>query len=255
MGRPHQTDRPRRSRDPSGRPAGCRFAPTPGSACSSDRSAPRPETTPRLACRVLVPPGLALIAIQVLRKLRLAPRIGLRVARTRGQPAQLEPMQQPVRARQTAINFKLLFQYALCVDATKRHHPIPLQRRASDNPFLEPRARCGVYPWLSPRPRPVTQSLNTVLFIAVMPFVSRRPAQPSQPRCFLMLHPLQHVRDHQNPLADTTALASRQAPQLGRPRFAAKEVCRHRRSPKHGTLLYKLYHIWRSPEAGISYWQ
>src|SRR6516165_11656899 len=172
-GRLHQTDRPRRSRDPSALPAGCRFAPTPGSECSSDRPAPRPETTPRLACRALAPPGLALIAIQVLRKLRLRRRIGLRVARTRGQPTQPEPMQQPVGARQTAINFKLLFQYALRVDAAKRHHSIPLQRRASDNPFLEPRARCGVYPWLSPRPRPVTQSLNTILFIAVMPFVSR----------------------------------------------------------------------------------
>ena len=32
--------------------AGCRFAPTPGSECSSDQSAPRPETTPRLACRL-----------------------------------------------------------------------------------------------------------------------------------------------------------------------------------------------------------
>src|ERR1700738_339689 len=38
-----------------------------------------------------------------------------------------------------------------------------------------------------------------------------------------MLHPLEHVRDHQNPLADTPALASCQAPQLGRPRFAAKK--------------------------------
>src|SRR6516225_3770445 len=96
--------------------------------------------------------GLALIAIQVLPKLRLRRRIGRRVARAWGQPTQLEPMQQPVGARQTAINFKLLFQYALRVDATKRHHSIPLQHRASDNPFLEPRARCGVYPWLSPRP-------------------------------------------------------------------------------------------------------
>ena len=88
-GRPHQTGRPRQSRDPWLLPPGCRLAPTPGSECSSDRSAPRPETTPRLACRVLAPPGLALIAIQVLRKLRLAPRIGLRVARPRGQPTQL----------------------------------------------------------------------------------------------------------------------------------------------------------------------
>src|SRR5271169_2986038 len=45
-----------------------------------------------------------------------------------------------------------------------------------------------------------------------------------------MLHPLEHVSDHHNPLADTTALASCQAPQLCRPRFAAKEVCRHRLS-------------------------
>src|ERR1700680_799784 len=46
-----------------------------------------------------------------------------------------------------------------------------------------------------------------------------------------MLHPLEQVRDHQNPLAHTPALASRQAPQLRRPRFTAKEVCRHRQSP------------------------
>src|SRR5260221_4718713 len=32
-----------------------------------------------------------------------------------------------------------------------------------------------------------------------------------------MLLPLEQVRDHQNPLADPTALASRQAPQLCRP--------------------------------------
>src|SRR5438477_12874555 len=66
-----------------------------------------------------------------------------------------------------------------------------------------------------------------------------------------MLHPLEHVRNHQNPLADTPALASCQAPQLGRPRFAAEEVCWHRPSPKHGTLAYQLYHIWGSLEAGI----
>src|SRR5258708_31859793 len=47
-----------------------------------------------------------------------------------------------------------------------------------------------------------------------------------------MLHPLEHVRDQQNPLADTTALASRHAPQLDRPRFGAKEVCRHRPFPQ-----------------------
>jgi len=205
--------------------AGCRFAPIPGSDCSSDRCAPRPETTPRLAHRVFVMPGLALIAIQPLRKRRLRRRIGPRVARPRCQPTQLYPMQQPVGARQTAINLKLLLQYALRVDPTKRHHPVALQFGASDNPFLEPRAGRGVDPWLSTRARPVTQSFNAVLFIAVMPFVSRRPAQPSQPRCFLMLHPLQHVRDHHNPLADTPALASCQAPQLSRPRFAAKEVC------------------------------
>jgi hypothetical protein len=82
-------------------------------------------------------------------------------------------VQQPVRARQTAIDFKLLLQYALRVDPTKRRHPIPLQRGASGNAFLESRARHGVHPWLSTRVRPVTQSLNAVLFIAVMPFVSR----------------------------------------------------------------------------------
>src|SRR5580704_2962553 len=47
-----------------------------------------------------------------------------------------------------------------------------------------------------------------------------------------MLHPLEQVGDQQNPLADPPALASRQAPQLGRSRFAAKEICRHRPSPK-----------------------
>src|SRR5215831_9587903 len=105
-----QTHRPTRSRGPWGLSVGCRFAPTPGSECSSDRCAPRPETTPRLACRVLVLPGLALIAIPVLRKRRLRRRIGLRVARTRCQPTQLDPVQQPVGARQTAINAELLFQ-------------------------------------------------------------------------------------------------------------------------------------------------
>src|SRR5207247_9790390 len=121
-----------------------------------------------------------------------------------------------------AINLKLLFQYSLRVDPTKRHHPVPLQLGASDNPFLEPRARHGIDPGLSTRARPVTQSRNAVLFIAVMPLVRRCPAQPSQPCRLLMLHPLEHVRDHQNSLADTTALASCQAPQLRRPRFAAK---------------------------------
>src|SRR6516164_6463140 len=67
-----------------------------------------------------------------------------------------------------------------------------------------------------------------------------------------MLHSLEHVGDHQNPLADTPTLVSCQAPQLGRPRFAAEKVCRHPPSPKHGTLAYQLYHIWGSPEAGIT---
>src|SRR3984893_7016817 len=229
-------NRPRRSRDLLAPPAGCRFAPTPGSSCSSGQCEPRPETIPRLAYRALAPPGLALIAIQQFRNLRLRRRIGLRVARARRQPAQLYPMQQPVGARQAAINRKLFLQYALRIDRTKRHYPIPLQLGAGDNPFLEPRACHGVHPWLSTRARPVTQSLNAFLFVAVMPFVSRRPAQPSQPRRFLMLHPLEQVRDHQNPLADTPALVPCQAPQLGRPRFAAKKVCWHRLSPKHGTL-------------------
>src|SRR6266404_7213361 len=47
-----------------------------------------------------------------------------------------------------------------------------------------------------------------------------------------MLDPLEHVCDHQNPLADTPALVSCQAPQLRRPRFAAKKVCRHTPSPQ-----------------------
>src|SRR4051794_19871286 len=60
-----------------------------------------------------------------------------------------------------------------------------------------------------------------------MPLVGRRPAQPSQPRRFLVLHPLEHVRDHQNPLAHTPAFPSCQAPQLRRPRVAAKKGYRH----------------------------
>jgi hypothetical protein len=60
----------------------------------------------------------------------------------------------------------------LCVEPTKRYYSVLLQRGAGDNPFLEPRARRGVYPWLSTRARPVTQSLNAILFIEVMPFAS-----------------------------------------------------------------------------------
>jgi len=143
-------NRPRRSQAPSASPVDCRFAPTPGSECSFGRCEPRPETTPRLALRVLAPPGLALIAIQPLRKLRLRRGICLRVARPRRQPTQLYPMQQPVGARQTAINIKLLLQYALRVDPTKRHHPVPLQRGARDHPFLEPRACHRVDPGCRP---------------------------------------------------------------------------------------------------------
>src|ERR1700731_836669 len=77
-GRPHQTNRPRRSRDLLAPPAGCRFAPTPGSSCSSGQCEPRPETIPRLAHRALALPGLAVIAIQELRKLCLRRRIGPR---------------------------------------------------------------------------------------------------------------------------------------------------------------------------------
>src|SRR6059036_2098778 len=66
-----------------------------------------------------------------------------------------------------------------------------------------------------------------------------------------MLHPLEQVRDHQNPLADTPALAACQAAQLCRPRCAAKEVCRHRPSPKCGTHAQSLYHISEPLEAGI----
>src|SRR6516165_4395142 len=58
-----------------------------------------------------------------------------------------------------------------------------------------------------------------------------------------MLHPFEHVRDHQNPLTDAPALASRQAPQLGRPRFAAKEVCRHRPSQTWYATLLTLPHL------------
>ena len=87
-------------------------------------------------------------------------------------------MQQPVGARQAAINLKLLLQYALRIDRTKRHYPIPLQLGAGDNPFLEPRACHGVHPWLATRARPVAQSLNAVLFIAVCGFRGKSPANP-----------------------------------------------------------------------------
>src|ERR1700693_3270313 len=167
------TNRPKRRRDLLAPPAGCRFAPIPGSSCSSGQCEPRPETIPRLAHRALASPGLALIAIQELRKLCLRRRIGPRVARARRQPTQLYPMQQPVGAGQAAINLKLLRQYWLCVDRAKRHYPVPLQLGASGNPLLEPRARHRVYPWLATRTRPITQSLDAVLFIPVMPFVSR----------------------------------------------------------------------------------
>jgi Binding-protein-dependent transport system inner membrane component len=108
---------------------------------------------------------IVLVMLQVgkqqLRKRRFRRRLGPRVARARRQPAQLYPMQQPVGARQAAINLKLLLQYALRVDRTKRHYPVPLRLGASDNPFLEPRARHCVHPWLSTRARSVTQSLNS----------------------------------------------------------------------------------------------
>src|SRR5271169_4115216 len=192
MGRPHQTHRPRQSRDPSVPPAGCRFAPTPGSGCSSGRCEPHPETIPRLVHRVVVLPGLALIAIPELRKLRLRRRIGLRVARTRRQPTQLHPVQQPVGARQAAVNRKLLFQYSLRVDPTKRHHPVPRQLGASDNPFLEPRTRRGVDPWLSTpgcRPLAVDQGAAGHVIPQGHPprsdYATRRPptgsAQPAAP--------------------------------------------------------------------------
>src|SRR5438270_823368 len=168
MGRPHQTNRPRRSRDLLAPPAGCRFAPIPGSSCSSGQCEPRPETISRLAHRALASPGLALIAIQELRKLCLRRRIGPRVARARRQPAQLYPMQQPVGARQAAINLKLLLQYALRIDRTKRDYPIPLQLGAGDNPSLNRALVTASNPWLATRARPVAQSLNAFLFIAVM---------------------------------------------------------------------------------------
>src|SRR5580693_9777451 len=123
-------NRPRRSRDLLAPPADCRFAPIPGSSCSSGRCEPRPGTISRLAHRVVALPGLALIAIQQLRKLRLRCHVGLRVARPRHQPAQLDPMQQPVGARQAALNIKLLFQDALRVDPPKCHHPVRLRRQS-----------------------------------------------------------------------------------------------------------------------------
>ena len=88
-----------------------------------------------------------------------------------------------VMARQAALNLKLVLQYSLRVDRPKCHYPVPLQLGAGDNPFLEPRARHRVHPWLATRARPVTQSLNAFLFVAV--YAIRRPltgsAQPAAP--------------------------------------------------------------------------
>src|SRR3954454_2327485 len=67
-----------------------------------------------------------------------------------------------------------------------------------------------------------------------------------------MLHPLEHVGDHQNPLAHTPVLTSCQAPQLRRPRFAAKKVSRHSHPPMMVCSPRSLYHIWRSPEVGMT---
>jgi hypothetical protein len=50
----------------------------------------------------------------------------------------------------------------------------------------------------------------------------------------------------------TPALASCQTPQLCRSRFAAKEICRHCPSPKHGIPAHQLYHICASPEVRIN---
>src|SRR5258708_16314394 len=66
-----------------------------------------------------------------------------------------------------------------------------------------------------------------------------------------MLHPLQHVGDHQNPLADTPALVSCQAPQLRRPRLRAKKVNRHLSPTRRCTSAVPLYHILRLAEPRI----
>ena len=49
---------------------------------------------------------------------------------------------------------------------TRLPHPAAARRRRQS--VLEPRARHGVHPWLATRARPVAQSLNAFLFIAVM---------------------------------------------------------------------------------------
>ena len=51
--RPHQTHRPRRSRGPSARRVGCRFAPTPGLGCFPGRCEPRPYMRVRLSTTFL----------------------------------------------------------------------------------------------------------------------------------------------------------------------------------------------------------
>ena len=85
-----------------------------------------------------------------------------------------------------------------------RGHLVPRQFGTGEKPLPRPRRRLFVDPRLPPRSR----NPSMPLFIAVMPFVGCRPAQSSQPGCCLMLHLLEHIGDHQNPL-ETRPLSRR----------------------------------------------
>jgi hypothetical protein len=79
------------------------------------------------------------------------------------------------------------------------------------------------------------------------PTGSARPIEPP-----LHAPPLEHVRDHQNPLADPAALAAYQAPQLCRPRFAEKKNVDMVPAARSCSSADSFYHILGLLEAGIS---
>ena len=90
--------------------------------------------------------GAARTALIASPELRNAPhrRVG-RDARPRHQPAQLHPMQQPIGGRQAALDIELLLQDALRVDPAKRHHPIPRQVGAGNDPLLQTHRRRPIH--------------------------------------------------------------------------------------------------------------
>ena len=115
-------------------------------------------------------------------------------------------MQQAIGARQAALDIKLLLQDALRVDPAKRHHPIPRQVGAGNDPLLQTHRRRPIHKRLPARTRPVPQSLDPFFLITVMPLIGRGSAEPAKPPRFLRFHPLEEVGDHQNPLTHPPAL-------------------------------------------------